>query len=256
MNGGAVSADGGDFAATDCEFVGNTSEKHAAGLGALSNAEVLLTRCRFRANDTNDLGGALFIDRSTLLAVDCEMAGNVARLGGALFSMRDATLELISSTVASNQARELGGGIYLRDSAAARFEQTILWSNCESNQENDAVLEGPDTRLSFFCSALRPDAIDGADEAIEYEGAQVLEDPKFCAPSPCPDAPTAGGDYGIETGSSCDPERSPCGLRIGSGQINCGVTPIREMSWGSLKARWSKATTTDDGPTREDVNTR
>jgi hypothetical protein len=65
---------------------------------------------------------------------------------------------------------------------------------------------------------------------LEYED-MVFGDPMFCR--------VDTGDFGLSSHSPCAAEQSPagCGL-IGLFGIACDATPVRETSWGRLKARY------------------
>jgi hypothetical protein len=165
------------------------------------------------------------------------MTGNRASIGGGIYWWRATHLRGEAVTVASNLAAREGGGVYLRDTAMADLARVILADNCASAGE-DMRVYGLAARVQFFCSALKLERIVADPSTILLVGDQVSEDPRFCAPSTCAEAPTPAGEFTLDASSPCAPEHSPCGEQIGALPVACGEpSPILDSSWGALKAR-------------------
>lgn len=97
---------------------------------------------------------------------------------------------------------------------------------------------------SFDCCALSDAGLDVGPGSVDFTGGRVQEDPQFCLPMPCENAPHMSGIYGLASTSPCLPKNSPCGLLIGAFGQECedtsGLPESRYLirSWGEIKMRW------------------
>ncbi len=164
----------------DCSIAENTAAS-GGGIFCYENCEAILLRSRLLHNSANQYGaGTCVIADSALTLKSCEVAANVADLGGGgLFAEQDASLEIQSSTITDN----LGEGILANPGASVTVANSILWSNSV-----DLVIPGG--------QSVRYCDIGSGDWA--GDDGNVSEDPCFVAPekgcydllpnSPCIDA--------------------------------------------------------------------
>jgi hypothetical protein len=222
----------------DCRFFENFSDD-AGGAVAIDDLSgtLVVEQCVFVNNETLNSGGALLVSGGEVAVSGCVITGNRASVGGGLSAADDVIISVSSCTISGNFAGMWGGGLYLAF-AIATFDHSILWGNCSVDQGNDAYLNFPETSLIFRCSALDESKIfpGGLGEVI-LDGPQVMEDPLFCEPVPCEEAPTPDGDYRLHANSPCLPGNSPneCGL-IGALGEGCEPTRTIATTWGQIKA--------------------
>lgn len=115
---------------SDVRFDENSSALGGA-LFAGPNASLTIERCDLTGNNA-DLGGALYANANSLgtgatLVMDSSFSGNSADKGGAVYSfMRDLSVE--GSTLSQNDADSFGGAVAV-DDAAAYFLNSSFDSN-------------------------------------------------------------------------------------------------------------------------------
>jgi predicted outer membrane repeat protein len=158
----------------NCTIVNNT-QKYAGAL--LIQDTTVVSGCRFIANHTEQLGGAVSVslppnENATLQ--NCFFAGNTAQVGGGLhspgntnvincvFTGNNSTLDggaihfsgfspriLEDCTIAGNVASWWGGGIHRDATVGVSVRNTILWGNTdaagngEPSQYHNGVGSGP-----------------------------------------------------------------------------------------------------------------
>jgi hypothetical protein len=108
--GGGLYVYYGAVSLTDCRFEGNVGYC-GAGLGSW-NATVNLVNCRFERNAAGNWGGAIHIDRGTVVAQDVAFIENEAQMGGAInFRNPGASHSLTGCSFVRNTAVHWGGAV-------------------------------------------------------------------------------------------------------------------------------------------------
>ncbi|MEZ4649958.1 MAG: right-handed parallel beta-helix repeat-containing protein [Candidatus Eisenbacteria bacterium] len=245
--GGAVYVRNNDAGIYDCEFVSNEAEL-GAGVYARALSNVTIERSKFFGNVAASRGGAFYaIDPGVVATLDdCRLCGNSAlgsetrTGGGAIFLIigpeltvtsslvsgnwsgwdggaayaEDATLQFVSTTIAGNHALQRGGAFY-GDMQVLTGTQVVSWGNCAEAGGQEIYLE-PGGSADLTCTVLDLAHAVGSITTNDL----VTEDPLFCDPVSCQDAPAEGGNYGLQFGSPASADASPCGLLIGSEELS------------------------------------
>lgn len=154
--GGAYAT--GNATVTNCDFIANqagtgTSSQGGGGFCTWSSsATTLVTRCRFRRNDSKEQGGAItlraggtieacvflantatneggavYLDHTNCIIQNCELSQNVSLAGGGAIYGRSLVADC---RVVSNRAAN-GGGLYGLNTM--RIERTLVQSNLANN---------------------------------------------------------------------------------------------------------------------------
>lgn len=66
--------------------------------------------------------------------------------------------------------------------------------------------------------------------ALRRAGGNFSLDPLFCD--------TAGGDFGLMTGSPCLPDNNACHAAVGARSEGCGPVAMDPMTWARVKAAY------------------
>ena len=211
---------------TDCEFFGNKA-RYGGAIYIRSSCSPTLTGCTFEGNSASHSGGALHIELHCNPALrHCTLTGNSAPIGGAIEVSIECSPSFVNCTLCGNSCTYTGV-IACYELCLLGIENSII----SFSQQGEAI-SCSDSEVTLYCCDIYSNA--GGDW-VGYVSDQygvngnICEDPLFCWDEH-PDAP-----YTLHDGSPCAPEENPaCGL-IGAWDIGCGVTPVEEMSWGSVK---------------------
>ena len=115
--GGAVYLNGGRGTFTDCRFEGNVNHDPNESGGAINatDTHVLLERCSFINNKSNQYGGAVYFvgNNKTLVAENCLMSGNYSRRGaGVIFNASgSASVNFMNCTILDSGGSDEYGGM-------------------------------------------------------------------------------------------------------------------------------------------------
>lgn len=209
----------------DCVFVGNLAMGVLGEGGAIHTVACSSTirRCVFKENRATDHGGAILGSAETIIE-DCLFLGYVARNGAAASLGWDSVLR--SSTLYENEVTQDGGG--------------ALEVYGDRSSSSDCIFAGTVFGPGVFCSSYSVVECSlfwqnemGAGDPWAcgiVESSCLWEDPLWCDP--------AQGDFGLLPSSPCLPENHEglgCDL-IGAFGEGCGQIPVREMTWGEVKA--------------------
>jgi hypothetical protein len=229
LGGGVANIPPGEPTFDHCQFMGNRAHNG----GAISGASLHVFSSFFQSNEAAS-GGAVHVHvpGAENDFIGCVFTGNLATDGGGAFAVGSSRVRLENCTISGNRAGREGGGIEVFFVGPALLERCILFGNCASRGEN-AYIEN-DGLIRLTCSLTSSVGIEGPG-AIEFLADNVFDDPRFCGPLSCQDAPTTGGDYTLEEGSVCLPAQSPCGQLIGALPEGCASTPVHTSSWGRIK---------------------
>ena len=212
---------------TDCEFFGNKA-RYGGAIYIRSSCSPTLTGCSFTGNSALHSGGALHIEmRSNPVLHCCTLAGNSAPIGGAIDVSIECSPTFVNCTLWGNSCTYTGV-IACYELCLLRIENSII----SFSQQGEAI-SCSDSEVTLHCCDVYGNA--GGDWIGCLAGqfgvnGNICEDPLFCGDEN-PDAP-----YTLHDDSTCAPDHNPaCGL-IGAWDIGCGLTPVEEVSWGSMKA--------------------
>lgn len=216
---------------------------HAGAGGALgcSDASPIVEDCVFSGGLADQLGGcASLINFSEPIFRRCRFSGGAATNGGIL-NLDHASPIFIECTIAAGNATALGGGMRLRQESRPEFVRSIVWGSCAASGGN-LYLEDPASAISFECCDVDTSGAVAAPEQLIWSAVNFHQDPGFCAPLPCAQAPSSGGLFTLAAGSPCLPDGNDCAVLVGALDQGCftpaGVDPtpgIRVGSWGRIK---------------------
>lgn len=218
-SGGAIDCEGAGADIIRCTFLGNIGIL-GSGVTCREQSDVTVEDCMFRGNGDLGLpglaGGAITCLQSTVEVTGTTMAGNAAMGGGGIL-LNGSSATITGCTIVANQADVVGAAMSMED-ASATVENTIFWGNCVG----EVLFRGEASSISFQCCDIDPSGLSGPGSVSWLEG-NIVEDPLFCFPRSCLEAPTTEGDYGIALESPCS-EAPGCG-RIGSLPAGCVFEP-------------------------------
>ncbi len=221
-----------DVVVTQCQ-----SDYSGGGVEIELNSRPLFERVTIKGCASGQIGGGLAVERlAAPELIDLIITGNFAPDGGGISISASPRCENL--LVAGNACANRGGGVFATGFAQGSLSNAIVWGNCGTT--GSEIFTEAASPLVIDCSVVDTSgvAFDLAGE-ITYGDDCRFVDPRFCAPEPCANAPTAGGDYRVGLGSICLPENSPCGRLIGVvGGGTCGENAVRTITWGGIKARY------------------
>ncbi len=212
--GGAVAVEGTLGILADCRFVDNSAAQHGGGIDCQSSF-LELSRCRINGNaawGAGATGGGLCIDAalgwfgSDVVMEDSETCGNLAGLGGGIWTRDSAWIEFVNCTLTENRA-VAGDALGLsEDGAIVQFTNSIIWNG-------DGWLEPPGATVY----ATYTDVFSGLSGT-----GNIAADPLFAWPGSWDDGGTPGdlsddtwtaGIYRVRPDSPCidagDPAYTP-----------------------------------------------
>jgi len=222
----------------DSRFISNRSNGAGGGLVIYHLSAPIVSACIVAGNRSVGSAGAVFCDDAAAPTfVDCVVTGNLTEgSGGGMLCVGRSTAALRSSTVSGNRALQKGGGLYAENVSGFTLERTILWGNCAAT-DDEAHLVDAASHAAFTCSDFDSSGVGGLG-GVSYGADNVFSDPLFCAPLDCAIAPDPGGGYGLNAGSPCRSQASPCATRIGAMEQACGLAGVLfPPSEGGL-SRW------------------
>jgi len=172
--GGAVDMWGGTLVIRDSIFAGNTADSGSA-ISVTDMAQAFVTNTIFSSNFAENIGGAIYNSNSTLMLVNCTIAGNRRDAGrSGLYTATGSTTTLINSLVWGNSSAS-GPQIYTE----AGGTMNLSFNGLEGGL---AAVEGP----------LNDN---GGNQS--FTNADVV----FVNPIDAANAPTSIGDYHLTTSS-------------------------------------------------------
>jgi parallel beta-helix repeat protein len=219
---------------SDCTIVNNEAHGNCNGKGGgigVSRSRATINRCTIAGNFVDNGGGGIYVAGagSDVTITECTITGNRMDVchywwggGGVWAEVDNPSVVIRSSTISGNFSNYFAGGVGC-ENATVVIERSIIWGNCATEEGDEVYVDG---NLSFACSAVDSAKIEGP-VSCTWIGGNVFDDPAFCDPLPCEDAPTTEGDYRLHAASPCAPDNSPvgCGL-IGALPVGCGVTAV------------------------------
>lgn len=256
---------GADAEIRGCLFDGNSNYFWGGGISAYQ-ASVRIFDSVFR-NNVSWFGAGLYGEGASLQVTGCRFEGNIGSIGGGVCALYGTDLFLVESvlqgnrtsgegaailaglvgscivdrcTIAGNYSGNRGGGLLI-DQGTAQIANSILWGNCSDLDglgPDDLRVYSSSSAAVLLCSDVDTLGVHGPGEVL-YKSWNIFDDPLFCDPVDCAEAPTTEGDYSLHADSPCLhlPYCFPAGA-LGEG---CGVvTSVQEgrwerSSWGEVK---------------------
>ena len=229
-SGGGVLCSLGLLYLQDCNVLNNTAEGNGGGV-VLSNSQLELHDSIVAGNSASTGGGvAIGVNVSGMIEKSL-IIGNSAGMGGGVDCLEGSTIEFYQTTIAGNNANQ-GGGIQCETSASPLLHLSIIWGNC-ATRGSEAYLF-PNSFLGANCCCIDISGVEGDGDFSHYD--TITDDPQFCSPEPCSNAPTIAGNYYLNSTSPCAEGTGPCVNQVGALGVGCGEpTPVRHRTWGSIK---------------------
>jgi len=184
-----------------------------------------LPDCSFIGNESVR-GGGLARAWATILT-DCEFFGNKARYGGGIY-IRSSCSPTLTGCAFEGNSSTYTGVFTCGELCYVTIENTII----SHSLHGEAVTCWDSDAALTCCDVYRNAGGDWVGCLAGQYGVNgnICEDPLFCWDEN-PVAP-----YTLHDGSPCAPEQNPACGPIGAWDVGCEVTPVEEISWGSVKA--------------------
>jgi hypothetical protein len=209
----------------DCRILECQAVSDGGGLG-LDVFEGVVEHCVI-SGCLAERGGGIWFSLGEPEISSCVITGNGAPRGAGVCFGGPGTNRLTGCTVTANLCGDFGGGIYAVN--ALFLERCIIWGNCSFSDGEEIWCGDAD----ILCSDVDRSGVQ-ANGTVTYDADCVDTDPKFCQAAAC--GWHTEGDWSLDAASLCLPANSPCGGLIGALGQGCGTTPVREASWGAIKA--------------------
>ena len=143
-SGCAIAASRSNLTISDCAFEENKA-KHA-GVIHLTASNASIQSCDFSANQARRSAGILMAVESQIIIVDSSFEANAAGYDGGCFHLQSAsTIELIRSTLSSNEAQN-GAAAFLDQRSIGKTLDSLFINNSASSRGGSFCIE--DSRLT------------------------------------------------------------------------------------------------------------
>lgn len=167
------------------------------GIECRNQGNPTVERCAISGNEGRVGGGIYSWDNSSPMVTNCTISGNKVYNGGGVLCELTSSIYIINSTITGNRADNEGGGAWISTNSTLTMVNGVLWGNGPYEIENDS---GSTIGISYS-------DVEGGDPGnpgSPWPGdGNIDADPLFIDPRPYSEAPTAGGDYRLQTGSPC-----------------------------------------------------
>ncbi len=214
--GGALYLLGSNTTLTSSTFSGNASAS-TGGAIHMQSSGAAFAFCGFEGNHATTGGGALALIDGSAVFGTCFLTTNTSDGGGSCLDVGPGgSVDIVGSTLAGNGGEGSWAQIYGYGSAGIGIDTSII----AFGTDGPAVLLGDDA------SSVRIDSSDvfgnaGGDwtgplEGLSGTACNFGADPEFCDP--------VQGDWRVAETSPCAVPGSPCGSRVGAGEIGCSIT--------------------------------
>ena len=231
--GGAVACFAASPIIEECSFVGNSSEiavfGKGGGLFCDEGSSPEISGSLFFGN-ASDHGGAVgCIGASTPTLTRCLIYENAADSGGALASLDGSHITVENCTLAGNIGVG-GSGIYCHTASVDVVSSIIAFG-----YKGTAVECYSDVSVTLTCCDVYMNEYGDWCGCIEDQSGvngNISADPLFCWHA------NPLKRHMLHADSPCAPENSPGCDGVGAFGVGCESTPVENVSWGSLKARF------------------
>ncbi|MFB3906969.1 MAG: nitrous oxide reductase family maturation protein NosD [Candidatus Eisenbacteria bacterium] len=210
----------------DCRIYEN-SGGYGGGIDCGGTGAPRIVDCDIRGNDARNglddsgWGGGLLLGGDAVVT-GCVVAGNVSGLGAGITSYGGHNL-VERTTIAGNDAWIWQGGGIVSMNSSLTIVGCVVAGNCAA--VGPSILASYGT-IHLSCSVADSQAVSISGGEIFDEGGNRFEDPHFCGPALCTDAPTLDGDYTVSRQSACFPDLSACQSWVGALGAGCPAAAI------------------------------
>ena len=222
---------------SECEIKGNWGGSSGGGITAHSY-RVEVYDSVISGNSSSSSGGGITAGYSQLVVLGTVVSGNVSGYGGGVTCSPNVQGHISSSTISGNIALSGGGGGISTDAESLVLDAVVLWGNCGSVGSDIYVGEdgsGP-VDVPISCCIIDPTGI-GGPGSIDYDAdIRIEENPLFCQPTLCAEAPTTAGEFTVADDSPCLPQNNPCGVQIGALPADCTAASVPAVSSPAVRA--------------------
>jgi hypothetical protein len=215
----------------DCIFKWNTALIGAGAIVGNSSELVWFNNCTFMFNSAGMKGGGIYAYHHYFALDNCTIYSNTAvEKGGGLYCELIWPSSITNCTFSENAAPD-GSGICMFGSSTLYVNNTILCHGALS----PAISRDTGSQLYIGCSNTYGN--NGGDTLPPHTGFNNFSlNPQFCG--------ILGSHYyHLQSDSPCapgnHPEEFPCGL-IGSSPVSCDFVPVRQATWGEIKAIYGR----------------
>ncbi len=208
-SGGAISCWYSTLALEQCYFLENETEGLGGALFLSDSSQVMLSRCTLRANSAIQGGGAIALSLFELsggrfLAEECTFLGNESDGPGGAIHCFGSSPRFTGCTMALNRSTQGGGIVFCEGGSSPLMSSCILAFN---DSGGTVVCEEAACEPVLACSDVFGNG--GGDWGGCIDGLLGLDgnislDPRFCG--------LANGDIRLRADSPCTAMNSPCGL--------------------------------------------
>lgn len=174
---------------TNSTFIGNRSDKHAAGLfvGSTAGSSADISNCTFANNVVPEVGAAIFSGVSPVSVTNCTFSGNAGDYAPAIFNNDNATITVKNTIFANNTTPNtysaLACAATLADGGGGNFQ----WPATRNSGSDDTPCVAG---ITFADPLLEPPADHGGIGPTMALGAGS---PAIDAASGCSDTDATGG---------------------------------------------------------------
>ena len=248
--GGALYLDSADVSLIGCSITGNIAEKGGGAICVRRGGSIQMTNCVVSGNAILDNptgfdGGAMYVDSSTVRAVDCRFLNNLADYEGGALLVRDSCrvnltrciiagnradgygaalsvydsrdVSLINCTVTANRASFNGGAVMLwKPVSHTLIRSSIIWNNVGSRPDSSGQLDRADGTYSVVFSDIQggwrsqPGNI-SQDPCLRNDGTYALEPHSPCIDFGNPSDPDDPDGTTVEMGAVYFPQNTVSG---------------------------------------------
>lgn len=219
LTGNTTTGNGGAIYCVNCVITidDSTINNNKAGSGGAiyflnPSVNATITDTFIQGNEaTGALGGAIYMGNGAENLTNVMLTGNKAATNGGAIYINGGTTNLLYSTLSSNYAAGYGGALYQNSSTQTTVQNSIIYNNDALNGGNYKQIFATSPRYTYvdvyytLISQLPGANISGPpDQRCSYEdmgGNNTTGNPNFVSPLSPSSAPTAGGDYRLQSGS-------------------------------------------------------
>lgn len=127
----------------DCTIESNTTDQKGAGVSISLSTGVEFIRCAARYNQAQTLGGAFYLDRSSVLFSECDIYHSGAiQDGGGIYGTEPVGTTIVNSKIWDCEALRNGGGLYMDSANPWEIRDSLVGGNRECVQGAGLYLMG------------------------------------------------------------------------------------------------------------------
>ena len=236
FRGGGLSCEYSSVYICSSVFAGNYACDTGGGINS-TNSGLIVEDCVFTENDAS-VASAIFAEFPAPLRVSqTRIIGNGGYgndNGGSVIGFWNVDVVMEAVTIAHNFVQNYSGGTSCIEVA----QSNVMLSNCIvafteaiAGEPASAIRCDESATVDLSCCDIYGnnggDWIGHIADQLGVNG-NICADPMFCG--------ATDWDTTVDELSPCAPANNSCGEQIGSGEVACASTNVRESSWGAIKA--------------------